>query len=380
MRPFQSSRIHELLSAPSAPCVSLYQPTHAQYPDSQQDPIRFKNLTREIESSLKQQFAQRDCEGLLKRLAALQDDKEFWKHRTPGLAILASGNSFHVFDLPRTPPELAIVAESFHVKPLIRVLQSADRFQVLAIGLKNAQLFEGNRDVLFPLPTSHVPSSLDDALGEELSEPHRGSHPMGKGPGATVHYGQGSKKDEVDNDRQRFFRAVDRAVLEHVSRKSKLPLILAALAEHHHTYRAVTHNPYLISRGISVNPDALSLEQLRQEAWSCFEPFYLERLTELVEQFNTAAAHQLGSDNLEFVAKSAAAGRVGTLLVEADRQIGGRVDKNSGAVQLSQLQAPDTDDVLDDLAELVLSKRGDVVVVPRERMPTPTGLAATFRF
>ena len=35
---------------------------------------------------------------------------------------------------------------------------------------------------------------------------------------------------------------------------------------------------------------------------------------------------------------------------------------------------------LDDLAELVLRRKGTVVVVPRERMPTTTGLAAIYRF
>ena len=38
------------------------------------------------------------------------------------------------------------------------------------------------------------------------------------------------------------------------------------------------------------------------------------------------------------------------------------------------------DDMLDDLAELVLTKGGEVVVVPSERMPTDSGLAAICRF
>jgi hypothetical protein len=35
--------------------------------------------------------------------------------------------------------------------------------------------------------------------------------------------------------------------------------------------------------------------------------------------------------------------------------------------------------VIDDLAEAVLRTGGEVVVVPAARMPTDTGLAATFR-
>ena len=38
------------------------------------------------------------------------------------------------------------------------------------------------------------------------------------------------------------------------------------------------------------------------------------------------------------------------------------------------------DDLLDDLAELVLRMGGQVQVVPADRMPTQTGVAATYRF
>ena len=73
-------------------------------------------------------------------------------------------------------------------------------------------------------------------------------------------------------------------------------------------------------------------------------------------------------------------GRVGTLLVEADRQIPGTIDPTNGQVQSGELPDPQVDDVLDDLAELVLRMKGDVIVVPREHMPTDTGAAATFRY
>ncbi|TVR67101.1 MAG: hypothetical protein EA420_00995, partial [Candidatus Competibacteraceae bacterium] len=31
------------------PCLSLFQPTHRNHPDNQQDPIRFKNLVKALE-------------------------------------------------------------------------------------------------------------------------------------------------------------------------------------------------------------------------------------------------------------------------------------------------------------------------------------------
>ena len=38
-------------AAVEPPCLSLYQPTHRHYPDTQQNPIRFKNLVSVLETS-----------------------------------------------------------------------------------------------------------------------------------------------------------------------------------------------------------------------------------------------------------------------------------------------------------------------------------------
>ena len=77
---------------------------------------------------------------------------------------------------------------------------------------------------------------------------------------------------------------------------------------------------------------------------------------------------------------AAAAGRVATMLIEADRLIPGRFDRSSGAIEFAPLEEPETGDLLDDVGEHVLRTGGEVVIVPAERMPTETGAAATYRY
>jgi hypothetical protein len=79
-------------------------------------------------------------------------------------------------------------------------------------------------------------------------------------------------------------------------------------------------------------------------------------------------------------AEVATIGRVATLLIEADRHLAGRIDEASGRIEYSDLAHPQFDDLLDDLGELVIKKGGQVMIVPPERMPAGTGIAATYRF
>jgi len=388
MRQITPEQLQKLLFVSEPPCVSIFLPTHRYHPDNQQDPIRYRNLSKEAQNALRQAYPEVELAGLLEHLKALEHDDEFWNHRTEGLAVLGSADRFHIFELQRPMPELVIVADSFHIKPLLRVLQSADRFQILALSRQEARLFEGNRDALDEVDLAEsVPATIEEALGEELSEPHLtvasygGSAGRGGAHGSpAMHHGHGQKKDEVAIDNERFFRAIDQAILEHHSRPSGLPLMLAALPEHHDLFRKVSRNPFLMDTAIGLDSGAISLDHLRAEAWRAVEPQYQERLTKRVEQFAEAQAKHLGSTDISDIAQALIANRVGVLLVEADREIPGKVDASSGRVEFADGPDPDVDDLLDDLAELTLKMGGEVVVVPADRMPSNSGAAATYRF
>ena len=123
----------ELTSVHQPPCLSLYQPTHRRHPENQQDPIRFRNLMKDLDVSLRQKYPAVETRLLLEPFEALADDHDFWNHTLDGLAVLGGPDLFQVFRLQRPVAELTVVADSFHTKPLRRFLQSVGRYQVLGL-------------------------------------------------------------------------------------------------------------------------------------------------------------------------------------------------------------------------------------------------------
>ena len=371
-----------LLTEREAPCLSLYQPTHRQHPDNAQDPVRFRNLVKRLAASLREKYPARDIPALLAPFEALADDRDFWNHAADGLAVLGAADFFRVYRLQRPVAELAIVADSFHTKALMRIVQSAERYQILGLNRQAFRVFEGNRDALDELPPiAGVPQTADEWLGTD-DDAREGAH-RAYGPDGTpavTRHGTDVKQDAQDRDTEHFFRAVDAAVLKHCSQPSGQPLILAALPQHHHLFRTVSANPSLMDEAIDVDPDALSLDALRERAWRVVLPHYLQRLAGFVESFGNAASSSRGADDLPGIAKAAVAGRVETLLIEADRLLPGRINASSGAITAADLTDPEVDDVLDDLGEIVLRKGGEVIIVPAGRMPTNTGAAAIYRY
>lgn len=378
------------------PCVSIYLPAQRRFPEQQQNSVVYRNLLKEVENAQRPDLPAIPVDVLI-QLRELLDDAAFWAHPSDGLAIFAAPRFFRSFWLPRPVPERAIVASRFHIKPLLRLTQAADRFQVLALNRERIRLFEGNRDALEEVDLAPgVPATIEEALGEQLTELQTQAYSYGSGPAGGagggrpagggpksggVFHGQGSKKDELDVDIERFFRAVDRAVLEHHSRPSGLPLILAALPEYHAAFHRLSHNRQMLDAGIEANPDALSDDELRQLAWQAMEPVYLRRLQLIIDRYGAARGAHRADDALPQVALAAVVGRVDVLLLERDREVPGSMDLATGVLQVSDaVDKAAPGDVLDDLAESVLQNGGEVIIVPPEQMPSTTGLAAIYRY
>jgi release factor family 3 len=377
------------------PCVSIYLPTHRRFPEQQNNSVAYRNLLKQVDSAQRRPDLPPVPDDVRKRLSDLLNDDAFWAHPSEGLAVFAAPRFFRSFWLPRAVPERAVVAGRFFIKPLLRLAQAADRFQVLALNRERIRLFEGNRDALEEIDLAPgVPATIEEALGEQLTELQTQVHSYGSGPaggaersadggpksGGAFH-GQRSKKDEFDIDIERFFRTVDRAVIEHHSRPSGLPLILAALPEYHATFHRLSHNRQLLDGGIEANPDALSVDELRERAWQSMEPVYLRRLQLMIDRYGAAHGAHRADDALPQVALAAVVGRVDVLLLERDREVQGSMDLATGVLQVADtVETAAPGDVLDDLAEAVLQNGGEVVIVPAERMPSTTGLAAIYRY
>ena len=376
--------IQELLSTEQAICLSLYMPTHRVHPGKLQNPIRYKNLVKQLEESLLKKYSAESIQKYLRPMEALISGNDFWNHTLNGLAVFCSDGIFEVIGLHEPVNELAMVANTFHTKPLRQSIQAVDHYHVLAINQHEYHLYEGNRHSLNEVELeTEVPKTLVEALGAELTgrQSPVGSYGSTQRGTANMHGQMGDRKDEMEKDAERFFRVISNMVEEKYSKPTGFPLILAALPEHHHLFHKVCKNPYLLKEGVMVNPSSLSIEQLNVMAWKIMEPEYDRRMNKLINQFEQAKSHGKGSDEIEDIAVAAVEGRIDTLLVEADRLIAVRItNMANGHTQKRDLENPKIDDLLDDMSELVTKLGGEVMVLPPEKMPSESGLAAIFRY
>ncbi len=261
MRAPDSGYISTVLATAESPCVSIYLPVGRGNGVGRKGPAQFRDLVHRAEVVLDKSHPDA-ARGIADQLHKLHDDEDFWGGVLDGVAILASPERFDVFTLPRAVPEHVEVGLSYHVKPLLRYVQSAEPFHVLGLSRERVALFRGNRYALTPLAAPGFPLTIDAAPPTEVK-----AAPLEVGHGKIA-----------DTDAERFFHEIDKQVTHRVSEPSGLPLILAGAEENLSAFRAVTKNRFVVADAVHGDWTNWTLPEIREAAWKVFEKHYLERL------------------------------------------------------------------------------------------------------
>jgi hypothetical protein len=373
--------LRTLLATHTPPCLSLYMQARRGRADNDQQ--RFAGLVRQARDQLAAALGKDGAEEMVAPLTALTSTTGFFDGDQEGLAVFRARAHFAHYRLPVEEGELLVIAPSFHIRPLVEHLQSNQRYFLLALNQNRAALFKGSAEGLHPVEVPGMPADFAAAMGTEIQPRSTlGSHSGAKGGSNPIFHGQGQGEQAFEETVARFYRAID-AALWPLLRDEHAPLILAAPERSQPVYRAITRYRYLTERGVAGNFDRASAAELHQRAWPIVREHIVAREDEVLTRYGNSISSGRSSDELSTVARCAVQGRVRELLLERRVRMPGTLDPETGAVHTDGKKgapAPAHDDVLDDIAEAVLLRGGEVYSFLRGRMPTQSPAAATLRW
>lgn len=368
---------HPLMEKGKRPVISIYVDTHIKKPDRLENPIRFKNLVKEAQASLKDKEF-KGFKDLFSLFKEMEEDALFWEGATESMAILGDEEECIVYKLPVNVKSLAIVSDSFYIKPLLRSFQSNGHYHVLGLNRDNFVLFEADRYGITEIPVDARDATMEGVLGTEKTAPHLSVASIGGDQ--SMYHGHGGAKDERKVDQEKFFRHVDTFVLEQYSKKQKIPLILVSPDEHQGEFRKLSKNNYLIDEGIKIDGDALDKKNLYEKVQDVIQELFKKELKDRMATFSEAHAKDLGSDDVVQIGRAITEGKVASLYLEENTVHPGRFDPQLGTVVQGEIADPRVGDVYDDMAEVVLSRGGEVLILEKDEMPTERDLAAVYRY
>lgn len=385
---FSKLDLQILIEEDNEPCVSIFMPTHRAGVEVQQDPIRLKNLLGEAQESLiTKGLRSSEARDLLKPLQELTLLQSFREHRSDGLAIFVSQEVYHHYRLPLRFEELVVVADRFHIKPLLPLLSGDGQFYILALSQNEIRLLQGTRYSVGQVELENVPQSLANALRWDDPERHlqfrsgTGTVERGGRRSAVFHGHGGVGSDDAKENILRYFHQVDEGMAD-MLQDGRAPLVLAGVNYLLPLYREANSYPHVLDEGIAGNPEELSQEELRKQAWAIVEPYFQRGQKEAAARYRELAStgSELASSELREIVPASYNGQVAVLFIAIDRYQWGTFDPDTSEIQLHEEPKPGDEDLLDLAALRTLLHGGTVYAIPLREIPGGTAVAALFRY
>lgn len=380
---FTEDELYRLMNHEGELCVSMYMPTHRAWPESHKNPIRFKNMVKSMESSLREHgLSGGRLESFMEPLEKL-NDPYYWEHQFEGLAVFLAEDFFEHYRLPRRFDELLVTGESFHLKPLLPLATNSRDFYLLRLSQQMVKLYACNIYGANEVFLEDAPENLESALWSDDPEKQLQFHSSAPSPvsadRAAIFHGQGVGKDDKKNRVERFLRKVVAAVDDNLSDK-KNPLVLAAAEPLLSIYRDLSEYPYIAARSIQGNPEDLSIIELHKKALEVVEPEIQGNLDKVRQGYLRLAGTDKASEDLREIVLASIEGRVDTLFASVERNVWGRVNEDSGAVEIRETRGPGDRDLVDMAAINTLKKGGTVHSFEDGEVHEENPLAAVFRY
>lgn len=375
--------LKEILNHQSDWCVSLYMPTIRAGAQTEQNPIRFRNLLVEAEKQLEAKGLDTSViEKLLKKPRNLLQGSTFWQHQSDGLVMFFSEEINYLFRVPVSFKELVVVTNSFHIKQLLPLLNSDGLFHVLAVSQNKVRLFEGTRYALDEVELDDAPTSLEQILPDEWPRQnlqfHTGTASGSGDNNAAMYHGHESSNDKKDFIR-RWFRKIDKSVSDLLAGTNS-PLIIAGVDSLFPLYKSVNSYPFLMDEGISGNPDRMKSTDLHPKAWEIVELEFTKARKAGLLKYQKLAGTGLTTLDTKEALLAARYGRVDVLYVALGVQLWGRFDLETDEIEIHDSHQPGDLDLLDLIATQTLINGGSVFAVSKEEIPKKSNVAAVLRY
>lgn len=297
--------------------------------------------------------------------------------QTRGLVILIGEGRQSFLRVPGAVPEIAVVANRFHIRPLLAAVIDQEAY-VLALDGKHTRLLRIEGEKVEELDVPEMPRSIEEALGPEYSEKQRQMRSLGPNSHqGSVSHGAGDRGSDVKDKDLRFSQAIDRALVKFLN-GSHARLILAADEPMLSIYRHASHLTTILEEPIVGSPRRATLDQLAAKARAILTHEREEQARALLDQCHTLEPLGRTEADLNKLIGAAKEGRVASLLLDRESVKWGFPDRDAFDVYADQ--APGAEDWLNLAAIETLANGGQVIEIDEEPELAAAGAIGTLRY
>lgn len=265
-----------------------------------------------------------------------------------GWVILRTANTFRIMRVPHTLPRLCVVSRSFHIKPLLKWAQAENHCYVLAFDKHEANLFDSSltgitRINSMPIIRVENENRKDYSVSAEM------------------------------------LRWIDEWVYDSLADTNR-PLVLAGPASVVQRFASISKYPVVLEQTMTGSFTEGRTAQLGKALSDTLKNIAEKQIRKRIKQLRRAESKGLVEYSISAIAKQAVANKIQRLYIAEDSYLWGELNQKDGTlkIHIRQKNIYD-DDILDDLAEIVLRNQAEVILLPSSKIPQNQHAAAILK-
>ncbi|MGZ3768044.1 MAG: baeRF3 domain-containing protein [Bdellovibrio sp.] len=363
--------LFRLTSVTDGPCISIYIPAMLEKTLK----IEYEALVRRAVHLMSYDPREDLREDFLKKLQSF-DPCEHLLSLNEGLGIFVNKHWSSYYIANHEVPSKVVVAESFHLKPLLEDIQGARESHALVLSADEALMIHFSAGVATELHTflfrqgQHSNSihwkHLDES--ETAQIPHLKVHLRSRG----LQDSRFKRKAGV----KLFLKWIE-AKINKEQRYKELPLYVFTNDVLFDFYKEVSTHPLPVLSKIDLSKGIPRIEALLHQVNLLTQKNLIEHKSLSTANIDEAVKQKRMIDDLTNISRAALNGRIKTLFLRDNIDVWGQFHRGSGQITFHEKQMDSKDDdILDDIACEVIRKGGEVIVLREKDMPSSSPAAA----
>lgn len=342
-------QIEKLAAEKSDPCVTISLNTHRTFPENAQDEIVLKNLLKEAEKRVVEEFGKRPVHPLLEKMASIEKEINH-NYNLDSLHIFLSNDTQEIIksSLPIHQNKTSI-SDTFAIRPIINDLIRSKEYLILLLSQGGVHLYKAFNDSIteevrnedFPFSEMHHAITAP----EKLSDPKI-----------------------MDDQVREYLNRMDKAVVR-ANNEMNLDFIVISTEDNYSRLMQVADRPSVYIGHAFIDYNRTSTEHIAKQAWGIINDLQQKDRTTAIEEMQEAVSNGTVLSDLQEIYQAAIDGRGDLLIVHEDFSQPVLMTSDRTFDLITDYTQPNAiDDITSNIAWEVLSKKGRVVFTTQDKI------------
>jgi hypothetical protein len=339
----------KLANEKKQPCVSISLNTHRTHPDNAADEVALKNLLKEAEKRVSEEFGKRPVLSLLEKINNVAAEIDL-NYNLDSLHIFLSNDTKEIIKSAWTTNNEGVhISDRFALSHIIKSFNRSENYLLMLLSQNGVHLYE----------------AINDSITREIRNE---DFPFTENRHYNTHSDKGSDAKHLDDLVREFLNKVDKALVK-VHNETELNCVVISTEDNYSRLQQVADKPSVYIGYAAIDYNNTAAHHFVKQSWEIIKSLQKERRTKAISEMKEAVGQGNILTDLQEIFQAAIDGRGELLMIHQDfSQPVIMTSDRTFELTNDKTKHDSIDDITNHITLEILSRKGNIVFTSQEEI------------